>query len=47
MTLDIQPERASLSNMAQNYSANLEEIHTQLKQSIADAQARYKKFANN
>ena len=45
--LDIQLERASLSDAAQNYSANLEEIHTQLKQLIANAQARYKKFTDS
>ena len=45
--LDIQLEWALLSNVAQNYLANLEEIHTQLKQLIADAQTCYKKFADN
>ena len=45
--LDIQLEQASLSGAVQNYSANLEEIHTQLKQSIADTQACYKKFTDN
>ena len=39
--LDIQPNQALLSNAAQDYSANLEEIHTQLKQLIADAQTYY------
>jgi len=45
--LDIQPGLALLSEGAQNYSANLEKTHIHLKQSIADAQARYKRFANN
>jgi len=36
-----------LSNATQDYSANLEEIHTQLKWLIVNVQIHYKKFADN
>ena len=50
--LDIQPNRSPypaspLSDAACYYSSNLEKIHTQLKHSIANAQTRYKKSADN
>jgi len=45
--LDVHPDRAILSDVAHQYSANLKEVHTQLKISIGDAQARYKRAADN
>jgi len=50
--LDIQPNRSPypalpLSDAACYYLSNLEKIHTQLKHSIANAQTRYKKSADN
>jgi len=45
--LEIQTDRESWSDAARPYLANLEATHTKLRQTIANAQARYQKWGDN